>query len=116
MGTTHNGQGDGSFVSENRGEKRNIDMVKNNEDLMTNLGLFEETRIDASLTNASKARKMARLYNKRVKERGFQVGDLVLRSCEASRPAGERKKDKREGGFWGSPFFFSFSLLLSFSG
>ena len=68
------------------------DQALNSDHLKANLDLLEEAREDAAISTSIRAQQVSRYYNRRVCNRQFQVGDLVLRNCEASRPAGERKK------------------------
>ena len=65
---------------------------ENEESLRLQLDLLEETRDDAAMTAAVRSQQVSRYFNKRVRDRQFQVGDYVLRSCEASRPAAEQTK------------------------
>ncbi|KAG6490444.1 hypothetical protein ZIOFF_051741 [Zingiber officinale] len=54
--------------------------------------LFEERRDLAAARMAARQQQVARHYNSRVRARRFQVGDLVMCSCEASRPARDQNK------------------------
>ena len=51
------------------------------------LDLLEEKRIKAEEKLAVRNQQVARYYNLKFNNRQFQVGDLVLRRCEARRPA-----------------------------
>lgn len=53
------------------------------------MNLIEEKRDRAAAHAAMYKRKMAKAYNSRVCPRIFQVGDLVLRKVEATRPVGK---------------------------
>ena len=68
------------------------------------LDLLEEIREEASLKAAARQRQIAQYYNKRVKTRIFQEGDLVLRNCKASWPAGKLKKLSPN---WEGPYLVS---------
>ncbi|XP_074346466.1 uncharacterized protein LOC141685252 [Apium graveolens] len=48
--------------------------------------LLEETREESRLRMIAQQEKMARYFNKKVKNRRFEVGDLVLRDSAASQP------------------------------
>ncbi|OMO89413.1 Integrase, catalytic core [Corchorus capsularis] len=67
-------------------------LQSNEDELRTNLDLLEEARLTAQLRQANRSMQVSRYYNKRVRQRQFQAGDLVLRNCEASVPTSERKK------------------------
>ena len=54
--------------------------------LRENLDLVEELREKARLRTTEYQRRMARYYNRQVRERHFLPGDLVLRKAEASKP------------------------------
>ena len=56
----------------------------NAEELRHNLDLLEEKREIAALRQAAYKSKVEKFYNKRVNERAFRVGDLVMRKNEAS--------------------------------
>jgi hypothetical protein len=65
------------------------------------LDLLPEVRLQAELKLAANKEKMSRAYNKRVKHRPMQVGDLVLRRTGAT------GKGKAEGKFsanWEGPY------------
>ncbi|XP_056694947.1 uncharacterized protein [Spinacia oleracea] len=65
------------------------------------LDLLPEVRLQAELKLAANKEKMSRAYNKRVKHRPMQVGDLVLRRTAAT------GKGKAEGKFsanWEGPY------------
>lgn len=51
---------------------------------LLDLELIEEARKEASLKMAAYQNRVARLYNRKVNERTFQVGDLVLRYAQAT--------------------------------
>ncbi|XP_074374586.1 uncharacterized protein LOC141714996 [Apium graveolens] len=48
--------------------------------------LLEETREESRLRMIAQQENMARYFNKKVKNRRFEVGDLVLRDSAASQP------------------------------
>ena len=52
---------------------------ENDVQLRLNLDLLEERRHNASLRVAAYQQTSARYFNSKVKQRGFRVGDLVLR-------------------------------------
>ncbi|XP_074354876.1 uncharacterized protein LOC141693620 [Apium graveolens] len=56
----------------------------NEEGMMLTLDLIDEFIDKANARNAEHLRKASLYYNRRVKERFFQQGDLVLRKIEAS--------------------------------
>ena len=64
----------------------------NPEELRSNLDFLEERRLQAKLRQVNRSSAVTRYFNKQVKHRQFQVGDLVLRNCEASKQASEHKK------------------------
>lgn len=59
--------------------------------LARDLDLLEERREKAAIQLAAYQQQLARAYNKKVNQRDFQVGDLVLRKVVGN------KKDPREG-------------------
>ena len=64
------------------------------------LDLIDEKR-DQALYNMTKYKhKVARFYNRRVKNRQFQVGDLVLRLLKSSKPTAHTKL----GPKWEGPY------------
>ena len=68
------------------------DSQQNKSNLNANLDLLEEIREDANVKATARQRSVAQHFNKRVKARLFEKGDLVLRNCQASRPVGEQIK------------------------
>ncbi|KAL0401757.1 UNVERIFIED_CONTAM: hypothetical protein Slati_4205600 [Sesamum latifolium] len=61
-----------------------------NKDLLkVNLDLIEELREKAFIRMQRYKSTMINSYNKRVKARSFQVGDLVLRRADALKPLGK---------------------------
>ena len=68
------------------------DLQQNKANLSANLDLLEEIREVAGVKTAARQRSVAQHFNKRVKARLFEEGDLVLRNCQASRPVGEQRK------------------------
>lgn len=58
-------------------------MEENQESRLLDLELIDEIREDAILKMAAYQNRIARLYNRKVKHRSFQVGDLVLRNAKA---------------------------------
>ncbi|XP_074327715.1 uncharacterized protein LOC141665630 [Apium graveolens] len=57
----------------------------NEEGMRLVLDLIDEVRDEANARNAEHQRRTSIYYNRRVKERFFQQGDLVLRKIEAPR-------------------------------
>ena len=68
------------------------DSQQNNANLSANLDLLEEIREDATVKAAARQRSVAQHFNKQVKVRLFEEGDLVLRNSQASRLVGEQRK------------------------
>ena len=68
------------------------DPEQNETNLHTNLDLLGEIREEASVKAAARQRVVAQYFNKQVKVRIFEEGDLVLKNCRASRPVGEQRK------------------------
>ena len=60
---------------------------ENHQLLVESLDSMEETREKANLRIAAYQQKVARYFNSRVKDRKFQVGDLVLRKVFIRDPA-----------------------------
>ena len=56
------------------------------------MDLLEKIRKDARIKVAARQRSVVQHFNKKVKARLFEEGDLVLRNSKASRPVGEQKK------------------------
>lgn len=54
----------------------------NNIALQANLDLLEEMREKAGVRAVMYRSRMARAYNRRVRPRAFQVGDLILRKVK----------------------------------
>ena len=65
------------------------DSEQNEANLRANLDLLKEIREEASVKAVARQRVMAQYFNKQVKVRIFEEGDLVLRNCRASRPVEE---------------------------
>ena len=68
------------------------DQNQNEANLRVNLDLLEEIREEAVTKAAARQRVVAQYFNKKVKPKVFEEGDLVLRNCRASRPVGEHRK------------------------
>ena len=68
------------------------DSQQNEVNIRANLDLLEEMKEDASVKAAARQRSVAQHFNKQVKARLFEEGDLVLRNCQASQPIGEQRK------------------------
>lgn len=58
---------------------RNYDVSQNEDLLQAELDLLEEGRIEAAIWNEVYHRRMRHDYNKRVCQRDFKIGDMVLR-------------------------------------
>ncbi|XP_012841213.1 PREDICTED: uncharacterized protein LOC105961530 [Erythranthe guttata] len=67
----------------------NYSLEANEEAMKANLDLVDELREIASIRQQMYQSCMAKVYNSKVRPRSFQVGDLVLRRAEASRPIGK---------------------------
>ncbi|XP_012842091.1 PREDICTED: uncharacterized protein LOC105962340 [Erythranthe guttata] len=67
----------------------NYDPAANEEAMRGSLDLVDELREVACIRQQMYKTRMAKAYNSRVHPRSFQVGDLVLRKAEASRPIGK---------------------------
>ena len=65
---------------------------QNEANLRVNLDLLEEIREETVTKAAARQRVVAQYFNQKVKPKVFEVGDLVLRNCRASRPVGEHRK------------------------
>ncbi|XP_072066956.1 uncharacterized protein [Arachis hypogaea] len=79
----------------------NADESDNTQSRRTELDLLEETRDISALQQVAARRAIARKYNKRLKQRTFSEGDLVLRKVEDIRkPQGHGKV----GANWEGPF------------
>lgn len=61
-------------------------LAENDDHLRANLDLLEATQEQAWVRMAAFKQRVARYYNSSVKERLFQVGNLVLQKAEASQP------------------------------
>ena len=77
---------------------------QNEANLRANLDLLEEIKEEASVKVAIRQRRVAQYFNKQVKTRKFEEGDLVLRSCRASRPA---RKQRKLSPTWEGPYLVS---------
>jgi hypothetical protein len=67
--------------------------------LQNNLELLSEQRDLAAIRSAAYQRQTARYYNRRVRKRGFNVGDLVLRKIQVSDPRQGKLHPNWEGPF-----------------
>ena len=83
------------------------DSEQNEANLRANLDLLNEIREEASVKAAARQMRVAQYYNKQVKAKVFEEGDLVLRNCQASRPAGEQRKLSPT---WDGPYLVSFMI------
>ncbi|RRT73108.1 hypothetical protein B296_00012597 [Ensete ventricosum] len=63
-----------------------------NSILRENLDLLEEKRADSHLRALAYRRAVTKLYNRRVRPRHVETGDLVLRKTEVSDPTRSRGK------------------------
>ena len=81
--------------------KEAYDQDTNHELLEESLDLIEETRRNSQIINAAYQQKMTRYFNKRVRERQFSVGDLVLRRVFL---ATRDPKDGVLGPNWEGPY------------
>ncbi|GMH29611.1 hypothetical protein Nepgr_031454 [Nepenthes gracilis] len=81
-----------------------FDPATNERRLRESLDLLSEVRDAARLRTVAYQQRVARYYNKRVKARPLEVGDLVLRSVEA---AGKTAKWNKLSPGWEGPFFVS---------
>ena len=70
------------------------DSQQNEVNVRANLDLLEKIREDASIKAAARQRSVAQHFNKQVKARLFEEGDLVLRNSQASRRSEERRVGK----------------------
>ena len=69
-----------------------FDLENNKANIQANLDLLKETREEATIKAVALQRQVAQYYNKRVKVRQFNEGDLILRNYKASTPLIEQKK------------------------
>ena len=63
---------------------KDLKQQENEAQIRANLDLLKEVREQALIHMAAYQQKVARYYNSWVKGKVFKVGDLVLRSAEAS--------------------------------
>ena len=63
---------------------KHLDPVENQESRLLDLELIDELRENAAWKMAAYQNRIARLYNRKVKYRSFQVGDLVLKREKAT--------------------------------
>ena len=68
------------------------DPEQNEANLRANLDLLEKIREEASVKATARQMRVIQYFNKQIKAKAFEKGDLVLRNCRASRPVGEQKK------------------------
>jgi hypothetical protein len=76
------------------------DAQRNQNEILLNLDLLEESRDQASIREARYKKKLEAYYNTRVKKESFKPGDLVLRCNEASRQQDVGKLGPR----WEGPY------------
>ena len=69
-----------------------FELGHNDTNIRTNLDLLEESREKASIKAAARQKQVVQYYNKRVKIKQFNEGNLVLRSYQASRPSTKQNK------------------------
>ncbi|KAL6962731.1 hypothetical protein U1Q18_052479 [Sarracenia purpurea var. burkii] len=77
------------------------DPLRNEEELRLDLDLIEEERELATMRTATYQSRMRKSYNARVKERSFQVGDLVLRKVML---AAKNPSEGKLGPNWEGPY------------
>ncbi|KAK4409441.1 hypothetical protein Sango_0017100 [Sesamum angolense] len=68
---------------------KHYDLVSNVQGLRMNIDFIDDAREIATTRVAMYKARMAKAYNARVRQRNFQVGDLVLRKADASGPVGK---------------------------
>ena len=71
---------------------KHFDFDQNEDNIRTNLDLLEKVRDKASVRSVVKQRQVIQYYNKRIKQRQFEKGDLVLWNYQASKPPAKQKK------------------------
>ncbi|XP_012438358.1 uncharacterized protein LOC105764363 [Gossypium raimondii] len=64
----------------------------NQEAIKLNLNLIDEFREATEFKNTTHAQQVTRYYNTKVKNKQFQVGDLILRNIKASFPTSQQRK------------------------
>ena len=80
------------------------DSQQNEANLRANLDFLKEIREDASVKATARQRSVVQHFNKQVKARLFEEGDLVLRNVQASRSVGEQRKLSL---IWEGPYLVS---------
>ena len=83
------------------------DFEQNEVNLRSNLDHLEEIREEASVKAAARQRRVDQYFNKQVKAKIFEEGNLVLRNYRASRVVGEQKKLSPT---WEGPYLVSFVI------
>ncbi|GAA0163642.1 hypothetical protein LIER_19456 [Lithospermum erythrorhizon] len=73
---------------------------KNDQQLKEYLNFVDELRDEALYKTLKYKELMARTYNRRVKNRQFCIGDLVLQLCSASQPKEQSKLSPK----WEGPY------------
>ena len=68
------------------------DPEQNEANLRANLDLLKEIREEANVKVVVRQRRMTQYFNKQIKAKAFEKGDLILKNYRASRPAGEQRK------------------------
>ena len=63
---------------------KHLNQEENQESELLDLKLIDEVRENVVWKMAAYQNRSARLYNRKVKYRSFQVGDLVLRNAKAT--------------------------------
>ncbi|XP_042484775.1 uncharacterized protein LOC122065051 [Macadamia integrifolia] len=76
---------------------------QNEAGLQVNADFIDEVREEALIRNETYKQKVQQYHNKRVKPRGFVVGDLVLRKAAAADPRSEGKLSAN----WEGPYIVS---------
>jgi hypothetical protein len=79
---------------------KHLSPKENQESRLLDLELNNEVRENAALKMAAYQNRIARFYNRKVKHRSFQVGDLVLINARATQKHEHDKlSEKSEGAY-----------------
>ena len=80
-----------------------LHFLENQESRLLDLEVIDELRENAAWKMTAYQNRIARFYNRKVKHRSFQVGDLVLRNAKATQKHEHRKLSEK----WEGPYIVS---------
>ena len=82
---------------------KHFNQEENVQSRLLDLELIDEVKENATLKMAAYQNRITRLYNRKVKYRMFQVGDLILRNTKATQKHEHEKLSEK----WVGPYIIS---------